>query len=187
MRYIYLVFLVLCFNISCSIDFKYECYKDYLNEVKSHEEYLSVIQTLRDSISFWESTKPIFAERFDGYFWSISENLFCNEGFNKCILLIVQIDKDTSAKFDKVQYLVGLRKNNKWEFYLDSFPANLYNRITDNNSYPFSDSILVKDASMRLIADGFISNVKCKVNYDYFENSTWFDEWRLKENKWIFK
>ncbi len=176
-----IVLFLLFFSSSCKKKME-ECYYKSLEEIKTSEDYIFLLESGQDSILKWKSIGLAIGTHLKNTSWLLHENVFCNQDFDKCLLLLIIINEDKHSHFDKVKIIGAEEIGGYWNFYYQSYPVVMFNR-DHNNGEVYTSNYLSTEVTKELLEDGYVSKWRCKINYDYVESEIWFADWMWQKHQ----
>lgn len=146
---------------------KLNCLNSIIDENKRIVDYSIIEKSLKDTINNWINRKIELAQGYKQMKWKIDALIF-NKQKNKCFIIIIEIDTNSTAKLDYVTYGVGqLQNNNLWDFYF----AGITNLVVPKGNDFEKLSIVARE---EIIKGGILKKEECIVNEDYING--WFNQ-----------
>jgi hypothetical protein len=138
---------------------KFERFQIELKSIKQTKVYAEVQKTANRDLNLWLSAGLEEVEALHNCNWKVDDAVFFNTKKDRCYLLLVMQDKDSSAELDYVNVMYGALINDHWTVYYLSFPNLVYPReyITKSRHTPIPMSTLAKLAEETL-ANGYYNN-----------------------------
>jgi hypothetical protein len=163
-----LIILNFLFIVGCKMQAqKLDCLNSIINENRNDADYINIEKLLKDTINNWINQRIELVQAYKHEKWKIDALIF-NKLKNKCFIIIIEIDTNSTAKLDYVNYGVGQYQNNSlWSFYF----AGITNLAVQKGNNFEELSIIARE---ELIKGGILKNVNCSVNDDYING--WFNQ-----------
>jgi hypothetical protein len=125
------------FFAGCSAQNSKNCYYSLLDSLKTTAIYLEVKNKAYDSLHSWidegimSSGIPPLRTRVK---WKIDDAVFFNQSKNRVIFMILERDTVSDSKGDYINFFIGVKTKQDWQFYFKSLPSMYIARKADNEN-----------------------------------------------------
>jgi len=161
-----------------------ECASAYLATVKGDIRYTAVYNGARDTINKWIDLGIRKVQVLKTVDWRIDSLIFFDRSMDRCLLLVVEEDPDSSARLNYAQLIGGEWKEQQWHFFFAGFPFfTVRKELSDEEQSKRMDRIAYR-VIKSLAKSGLFVKGTCEINSAYIDQ--WFTDELYKSHKdWL--
>lgn len=173
------IFVLLWFSNCNNSERLMKCFDEKI--VSNEKQDTRIITALESTVKKWQDADLEYLVTLKRCNWKVSKKILYNNQKNKCILLLLQQDRNPEVKVDFVNSILAVKEGDDWVFYYAGMPSFMMSRIEWDYPDAIPFNVMERNAIERIVKSGYIHEKDCSINDEYIDG--WYDENLVSGNK----